>query len=79
MCRRKNKKNKPLSYDLRHHSLTLAIIRHFHLQYLRGRSDLVLNHFRYSFYIPDDRSTVKEEIKACMICARYQVKPITKL
>ncbi|KAF8771587.1 hypothetical protein HNY73_018987 [Argiope bruennichi] len=64
----------PIVIPKRHH-ITPLIIRHFHQLSLHAGPELVLSLIRQKFWIPDGRSTVRREIKRCIVCCRLNSKP----
>ncbi|KAF8795481.1 hypothetical protein HNY73_003325 [Argiope bruennichi] len=56
------------------HHLAPLIIRHFHQLSLHVGPELVLSLIRQRFWIPDGRTTVRREIKRCIVCCRLNSK-----
>ncbi|GBL82881.1 hypothetical protein AVEN_106398-1 [Araneus ventricosus] len=61
------------------HHITHLIIRHFHIISLHAGPEKVLSLIRQKFWIPDGRSTVRHEIKWCIVCCRLNAKPSTAI
>ncbi|GFW89689.1 integrase catalytic domain-containing protein [Trichonephila clavipes] len=59
----------------KHHPITTLVIRHFHLRGFHSGTQMTLSLIRQHYWIPDERSTVRREIKRCIVCCRFNSKP----
>ena len=72
-----------LSYDSRHpvllpknHWLTQLVIKDARLTTLHGGVSDTLVHVRRKFWVPKARQTIKACVKRCVICRRYDARPL---
>lgn len=78
--------NSQLNYSRKHPviippkcHITNLIIRKHHLETLHGGTQLTLCHIRESFWIPNGRNTVRNQLAKCVRCFRFKTSVQTQL
>lgn len=59
----------------RDHNITRLIVLDYHLKYLHGSAETVVNELRQTFYIPRLRAVVNKVRRECQICQLRDAKP----
>ncbi|GFT44324.1 integrase catalytic domain-containing protein [Trichonephila clavipes] len=59
------------------HPVVKALIIYKHVQLGHAGVQMLMYNLRESYWIPKGRKTIKEVIKTCIICKRFNVKPIS--